>query len=91
MPWTCYANPIAFDAELAELMAEAGMSPEQILRSATGDAARCIGRDDIGVLEAWHALPGSRNVAYFGGRLAQSLNDTSPATLTYLTSTMGVA
>ncbi len=35
-----------------ELMAEAGMSPEQILRSATGDAARCIGRDDIGVLEA---------------------------------------
>jgi len=35
--------------ELA-LMAEAGMSPADILVAATGDAARCIGRDDIGTL-----------------------------------------
>lgn len=34
------------------LMAEAGMSPTEILASATGDAAACIGRDDIGTLRA---------------------------------------
>ena len=34
------------------LMAEAGLPPEQILRSATGAAADCLGRDDIGTLEA---------------------------------------
>ena len=34
-----------------ELMEEAGLSPEQILRSATGVAAACLGRDDIGTLE----------------------------------------
>ena len=34
-----------------ELMAEAGLTPEQILRSATGVAADCLGRDDIGTLE----------------------------------------
>ncbi len=35
-----------------ELMAEAGLAPERILRSATGVAAECLGRDDIGTLEA---------------------------------------
>ena len=34
-----------------ELMATAGLTPMQIIVSATGDAARCIGRDDIGTLE----------------------------------------
>ncbi|MDE2982373.1 MAG: amidohydrolase family protein [Gemmatimonadota bacterium] len=33
------------------LMAEAGLLPEQILRSATGVAADCLDRDDIGTLE----------------------------------------
>jgi len=33
------------------LMAEAGLSPGQILRSATGVAADCLDRDDIGTLE----------------------------------------
>ena len=33
------------------LMAEAGLAAEQILRSATGVAAECLGRDDIGTLE----------------------------------------
>ena len=33
------------------LMAQAGLTPEQILRSATGVAAQCLGRDDIGTLE----------------------------------------
>ena len=33
------------------LMAEAGLSPAQILRSATGVAADCLDRDDIGTLE----------------------------------------
>ncbi len=37
--------------ELA-MMAEAGLSPEQILLSATGDAARCLGFDDIGTLSS---------------------------------------
>ena len=32
-------------------MAEAGMSPMDILVSATGHAARCIGREDIGTLQ----------------------------------------
>lgn len=36
--------------ELA-LMAESGMSPDRILVAATGDAARCMGRDDIGTIE----------------------------------------
>ena len=36
--------------ELA-LMADAGLSPMQILVSATGDAARCLGLDDVGTLE----------------------------------------
>lgn len=34
-----------------ELMEHAGLSAEQILRSATGVAADCLGRDDIGTLE----------------------------------------
>ncbi len=33
------------------LMADAGLSPKQILMSATGDAARCLGFDEIGTLE----------------------------------------
>ena len=33
------------------LMADAGLTPEQILRSATGDAAACLGIEDIGTLE----------------------------------------
>ena len=36
--------------ELA-LMADAGLSPMQILVSATRDAARCLGLDDVGTLE----------------------------------------
>ncbi|HSF18655.1 MAG TPA: amidohydrolase family protein [Vicinamibacteria bacterium] len=32
------------------LMADAGLTPKQILMSATGDAARCLGFDDIGTL-----------------------------------------
>jgi len=35
-----------------ELMAEAGLTSMQILVASTGDAARCIGRDDLGTLEA---------------------------------------
>ena len=34
------------------LMAEAGLTPEQILRSATGVAADCLHRDDIGTIQA---------------------------------------
>ncbi|MFV1988460.1 MAG: amidohydrolase family protein [Gemmatimonadota bacterium] len=37
--------------ELA-LMAEAGLSPAEILVASTGNAARCIGRDDIGTIAA---------------------------------------
>ncbi len=33
------------------LMAEAGMTPAQVLRSATGVAADCLGRSDVGTLE----------------------------------------
>ena len=36
--------------ELA-LMAEAGLTPEQILYAATGRAAACLGRDDVGTLQ----------------------------------------
>lgn len=35
-----------------EMMAEAGLSPSQILMSATGDAASCLGFTDIGTLES---------------------------------------
>ena len=34
-----------------ELMADAGMTPEQILWSATAGAAACLALDDVGVLE----------------------------------------
>jgi imidazolonepropionase-like amidohydrolase len=33
------------------MMADAGLTPEQILRSATGDAARCLALDEVGTLE----------------------------------------
>jgi imidazolonepropionase-like amidohydrolase len=33
------------------MMADAGLSPKQILMSATGDAARCLGFEEIGTLE----------------------------------------
>jgi len=36
--------------ELA-MMAEAGLTPKQILMAATGDAARCLGFTDVGTLE----------------------------------------
>jgi len=35
-----------------ELMAKAGLTPQQILQSATSNAARCIGVGDIGTLKA---------------------------------------
>ena len=35
-----------------EMMAEAGLSPKQILMSATGDAASCLGFTEIGTLES---------------------------------------
>ncbi len=35
-----------------QLMAEAGLTPEQIVRSATGDAAECLGFDEVGSLQA---------------------------------------
>ena len=41
-----------FEHMETELMAEAGLTSEQILRSATGVAADCLGRDDIGTLES---------------------------------------
>jgi len=33
------------------MMADAGLTPEQILRSATADAARCLGLEELGTLE----------------------------------------
>jgi imidazolonepropionase-like amidohydrolase len=33
------------------MMAEAGLTSEQILRSATGDAARCLGLGEVGTIE----------------------------------------
>jgi imidazolonepropionase-like amidohydrolase len=35
-----------------QLMADAGLTPEQILRSATSDAARCLNLEGVGTLEA---------------------------------------
>ncbi|HVS15114.1 MAG TPA: amidohydrolase family protein [Thermoanaerobaculia bacterium] len=37
-----------------ELMAEAGMSPTQVLLAATRDAARCLGLDEVGTLAPGH-------------------------------------
>ena len=33
-------------------MAEAGLTPMEIIKSATGDAAACLGLGDVGTLEA---------------------------------------
>ena len=35
-----------------EMMADAGLSPKQILMSATGDAASCVGYSDVGTIES---------------------------------------
>lgn len=43
--------PGYFEHMELELMVEAGLTPEQALRAATGDAARCLGLDDMGTLE----------------------------------------
>lgn len=44
--------------------------------------------NDIAVLEDWHRLPGHRNMAYFGDRLAEMLSRT-PAGVSYLQDTIG--
>lgn len=36
------------------MMAESGLTPEQVLRSATRDAAQCLGLEDSGTLEPGH-------------------------------------
>jgi hypothetical protein len=46
--------------------------------------------DDITTLEDWHALPGARNVAYFGDYIATYHEERSVATAIYLGNTMGV-
>ena len=43
--------PGYFEHMELDLMAAAGMTPEQILRSATGVAADCLGLSDVGTLE----------------------------------------
>lgn len=40
-----------FEHMETELMAAAGLSPQQILRSATGVAAACVGLDEVGTIE----------------------------------------
>jgi imidazolonepropionase-like amidohydrolase len=34
-----------------QMMADAGLTPDQILRAATSDAARCLGLDEVGTIE----------------------------------------
>jgi imidazolonepropionase-like amidohydrolase len=43
--------PGYFEHMELQLMVDAGLTPEQALRSATGVAADCLGLDDIGTLE----------------------------------------
>ncbi len=38
LPWTCYANPLGFDAELAELMARAGCAGMEVGSDSGSDA-----------------------------------------------------
>ena len=45
--------------------------------------------DDIGTLEDWHALAGTRNIAYFGDYIAEAHRGDFAGSL-YLTNTMGV-
>lgn len=44
--------PGYFEHMEVDLMTEAGLTSREILRSATGVAARCLGLDDVGTLEA---------------------------------------
>ena len=46
--------------------------------------------NDIDVLEQWHAIPGVRNVAYFGNSIATSLANGSAEGFSYMNNTMGV-
>lgn len=43
--------PGFFEHEELQLMVDAGLTPEQVLRSATGVAAGCLELDDVGTLE----------------------------------------
>ena len=53
-------------------------------------AARHDKGDDVGLMEAWHALAGTRNVVYFGDNVAACLSSNSAEALGYLTNTMAV-
>ena len=44
--------PGYFEHMELQLMVDAGLAPEQALRSATGVAAQCLGLDEVGTLEA---------------------------------------
>ena len=46
--------------------------------------------NDLDVLQQWHALPGSRNVAYFGDNASTALNEDSAEGASYLSAVMGV-
>jgi hypothetical protein len=47
--------------------------------------------DDVGVLEQWRALPGTRNIAFFGDNIASGMASDSPEALSFLMNSMGVA
>jgi hypothetical protein len=47
--------------------------------------------NDIDLMEQWHALPGTRNCAYFGDYVVSALISDSAEGLAYVTGTMGVA
>jgi len=47
--------------------------------------------DDIGLLQQWHDLPGTRNMAYFGDNIASALSTSSAEGIAYLVDPMGVS
>jgi hypothetical protein len=46
--------------------------------------------DDLGLLAQWHALAGTRNVAFFGDSFASALDGASDQGASYLANTLGV-
>lgn len=46
--------------------------------------------DDVDLMQQWHALPGPRNVAYFGDHIATGMSQDSAEALAYLGAPMGV-
>jgi radical SAM superfamily enzyme YgiQ (UPF0313 family) len=81
LPWTCYANPLGFDAELAELMARAGCAGMEVGADSGSDEVLLRLRKgfDTARIRAFHELAVAAGVpdchTFILGTPGESLDD----------------